>query len=128
MNVEALAQFLSASAQRQFVLGKFDCVSFVFEGVNVGWNRDYLDNLGYSDKREAVNRLRESDGLYDAVCDGLGQDLPMSELVPGDIAWLPPACIGLIMHDYIAVKTHRTILRYPLESARSGWKTDGIQN
>lgn len=128
MNVEALSKFLNASAPRQFVLGQFDCVSFVFEGVSVGWDRNYLDNLGYSDRREAITRLRESDGLYDAVCDGLGQDLPMCELSPGDIAWLPPSCIGLIMHDYIAIKTYRTILRVPLDSARSGWKTDGSQN
>jgi len=128
VNVEALAQFLSASAQRQFVLGKFDCVSFVFEGVNVGWDRDFLQFLAYDDKRSAVDRLRFSDGLYDAVCEGLGQDLPMCELAPGDIAWLPPSCIGLIMPDYIAVKTHRTVLRVPLDCAKSGWKTNGTQN
>ncbi len=123
MNIEALAEFLSESAQRQFVLGKFDCVSFAFEGVRVGWDRDFLDNLGYDDKRSAVDRLRESDGLYEAICAGLGQDIPMSDLVPGDLAWLPPACIGLIMPDYIAVKTHRTIIRAPLDAAISGWRT-----
>lgn len=127
MNIEALAAYFTKAAPRQFVLGKFDCVSFVFESVNIGWGRDYLDNLGYSTRREAVDRLRASDGLYDAVCAGLGQDLPMCELEPGDIAWMPPACIGLIMHDYIAVKTHRTIVKMPLATAWTGWKTNGIE-
>ena len=110
------------------MLGKFDCVSFAFEAVKVGWGRDYLDNLGYDDKRSAIDRLRLSDGLYDAICAGLGQDIPMCELGPGDLAWLPPSAIGLIMHDYIAVKTYRTILKAPLESAHTGWKTNGIEN
>jgi len=123
MNVEALAEFLSKSAQRQFVLGKFDCVSFTFEGVRVGWNRDYLKFLEYDDRRSAVDRLRASDGLYDAICEGLGQDLPMCELGPGDIAWIPESTIGLIMPDYIAVKAYRTVVRVPFEFARSGWKT-----
>ena len=128
MNVEALATYFNESAPRQFVLGKFDCVSFAFEAVKVGWGRDYLDNLGYDDKRSAIDRLRLSDGLYDAICAGLGQDIPMCELGPGDLAWLPPSAIGLIMHDYIAVKTYRTILKAPLESAHTGWKTNGIEN
>jgi len=114
MNVEALAAYFNKAAPRQFVLGKFDCVSFVFESVNVGWGRDYLDNLGYSTRREAV-------------CAGLGQDLPMCELESGDIAWVPPACIGLIMHDYVAIKTHRTIVKLPLDAVHTGWKTNGIE-
>jgi hypothetical protein len=123
MNVESLREFLNESAQRQFVLGKFDCVSFAFEGVKVGWDRDYLKFLAYDDRRSAVDRLRASDGLYEAICEGLGQDIPMSELGPGDLAWIPPSCIGLIMPEYIAVKTHRTIIRAPLDAAKSGWKT-----
>jgi hypothetical protein len=123
MNVEALAEFLNASAQRPFVLGKFDCVSFTFEGVRVGWDRDYLKFLEYSDRRSAVDRLRGSDGLYDAICEGLGQDVPMCDLTAGDIAWIPESTIGLIMPDYIAVKAYRTIFRVPFEFARSGWKT-----
>jgi hypothetical protein len=126
MNVQALAEFLSESAQRPAKLGSFDCVSFAFEGVKIGWDRDYLDCLGYQDRRSAIDRLRAADGLYDAICEGLGQDLPICELDPGDLAWLPPSLIGLIMPGYIAVKCYRTVLRVPLEQARSGWKTDGL--
>lgn len=127
MNVEALAAYFNEAAPRQFVLGKFDCVSFAFESVKIGWGRDYLDNLGYDDRRSAIDRLRLSDGLYDAICDGLGQDIPMSDLVAGDLAWLPPSAIGLVMHDYVAVKTHRTIVKVPFEFVRSGWKTSGVE-
>ena len=123
MNVAALSTYLNAAAQRRFVLGKFDCVSFAFEAVKVGWDRDYMEFLAYDDRESAVGRLRDAEGLYDAVCEGLGQDLPLCELKPGDLAWIPPNCIGVMMHDYIAVKTHRTILRLPFEAAKSGWKT-----
>ncbi len=123
MNIEALSRYLVQAAARQFKLGSFDCVSFVFEGVKIGWDRDYLDNLGYSDRQSAIDRLREADGLYEAICDGLGQDLPLCELGPGDIAWFPPSVIGLILPDYIAVKAYRTIVRLPLDMSLSGWKT-----
>ncbi len=126
MNVEALAEFLIDSAQRPAKLGSFDCVSFAFEGVKIGWDRDYMDCLGYEDRRSAIDRLQAADGLYDAICEGLGQDLPICELAPGDLAWIPPSLIGLIMPNYIAVKYARTVLRIPLEYANTGWKTDGL--
>lgn len=126
MNVEALAEFFSESAQRPAKLGSFDCVSFAFQGVKIGWGRDYMACLGYEDRRSAIDRLRAADGLYDAICEGLGQDLPLCELAPGDLAWIPPSLIGLIMDDYVAVKYARTVLRIPFEYVRTGWKTDGL--
>ena len=123
MNTEALAGYLKGAAARPAEFGKFDCVSFVFVGLQIGWGRDYLQFLGYSDRRSAVERLRSSDGLYDAMCEGLGQDLPICELGPGDIAWFPDSTIGLMLPDYIAVKAYRTIYRVPFEMSRSGWKT-----
>jgi len=123
LNIEALAAYFNEAAPRQFVLGKFDCVSFAFAGVKIGWDRDFMECLGYEDRASAIGRLRDADGLYDAICEGLGQDLPICELEPGDLAWIPPSAIGLIMADYVAVKTHRTIVKVPFEFVHSGWKT-----
>ena len=100
MNVEALAKFLSKSAQRQFVLGKFDCVSFTFEGVRVGWNRDYLKFLEYDDRRSAVDRLRASDGLYDAICEGCKK---IKHINLGQIDFIQKKIKGSICHFQIDV-------------------------
>jgi len=126
MNVWALHKYLIAAAARPAKFGKFDCVSFVFEALREGWNRDYLIRLQYDGRRSAVDRLRAAGGLDEAISEHLGQDIPMSDLDVGDIAWLPPSNIGLIMPDYIAVKYRRTILRVPLSEARSGWKTKPV--
>lgn len=114
------------AAARPAVFGQYDCVSFVFEALREGWNRDYLIRLQYSDRRSAVDRLRAAGGIYDGISEHLGPDIPMSDLEVGDIAWLPPGNIGLIMPDYIAVKYRRTILRLPLSEARTGWKTKPV--
>jgi len=126
MNVWALHKYLISAAARPAVFGKFDCVWFVFGALDEGWNRDYLTLLQYDDRRSAVTRLRAAGGLDEAISEHLGQDIPMSDLGVGDIAWLPPANIGLIMPDYIAVKYRRTILRVPLSEARSGWRTKPV--
>ncbi len=126
MNVWALHKYLIAAAARPSVFGRYDCVCFVFEAIREGWDRDYLTRLDYYGRRSAVDRLRAAGGLDEAISEHLGQDIPMSDLSPGDIAWLPPANIGLIMPDYIAVKYRRTILRVPLSEARSGWKTKPV--
>ena len=126
MNVWALHKYMIAAAARPSVFGRYDCVSFVFEALAEGWNRDYLTLLNYDDRRSAVDRLRAAGGIYDGISKHLGQDIPMSDLEVGDIAWLPPSNIGLIMPEYIAVKYRRTILRVPLSEARSGWKTTPV--
>ena len=125
MDADALSDYLSEAAQRPAALGRFDCVRFVAEGLAVGWGRDFRDRLGYSDRRSAVDRLRAAGGLYDAVCSELGQDLPISELRAGDIAYFPDPSIGLVLRDRIVLKAYRTILHVPLLAARSGWRTDG---
>jgi hypothetical protein len=123
MNVEALSRYMTEAADKPARLGHHDCVSFVFEGIREGWDLDLLDKLKYHGRRGAIDRLRDAGGLYDAICEHLGQDLPLCELIPGDVAWLPPANIGLIMDGYIAVKWRRTVLRVPLDKAASGWRT-----
>jgi hypothetical protein len=122
MNVEALSRYMADAADAPARLGHHDCVSFVFEGIREGWDRDFMAYLKYTGRRGAVDRLRAAGGLYDAISEWLGQDLPMCELKAGDIAWLPPSNIGLIMDDYIAVKYRRTVLRVPLDKAASGWR------
>ena len=125
MNVEALSDYLSEAAQRPAALGHFDCVRFVFEARVVGWGRDFRDRLGYHNRRSAVARLRAAGGLYEAICHDLGQDIPISDLSAGDIAYFPDPAIGLILPGCVVVKAYRTVLRLPLDSARSGWRTDG---
>ncbi len=123
VNVEALAGYMATAAVKPARLGSHDCVSFVFEGIREGWSLDLLDKLRYQGRRGAVERLRAAGGLYEAISEHLGQDLPMCELKAGDIAWLPPSNIGLIMDGYVAVKYHRTLLRVPIGSVASGWKS-----
>jgi len=124
LNIHALSKYLAEAAQKPARLGHHDCVSFVFEGIREGWDIDLLDKLKYKGRRGAVDRLRAAGGLYDAICEHMGQDIPMCDLKPGDVAWLPPSNIGLVMEDYIAVKWRRTILRVPLDTAVSGWRTN----
>lgn len=125
MNAEALSDYLSEVAGRPSALGRFDCVRFVVEALFVGWRRDYRDCLGYHDRRSAVAQLRAAGGLYEAICSELGQDIPISDLSIGDVAYFPDPAVGLILPGCIAVKAYRTVLRLPLDSARSGWLTDG---
>ncbi len=125
-NVWALHKYMIAAAAKRAVFGKYDCVSFVFEALREGWDRDYVSLLDYDGRRSAVDRLRGAGGIHDGICEHLGEDLPMCDLDAGDVAWLPPGNIGLIMPEYIAVKYRRTILRVPLSEARSGWKTKPV--
>jgi hypothetical protein len=123
MNHEKLSHYLADAADAPARLGHHDCVSFVFEGIREGWDRDLIHKLEYQGRRGAIDRLRAAGGLYDAICEHLGQDVPICELEPGDVAWLPPTNIGLIMDNYIAVKWRRTVLRVPIETAATGWST-----
>ena len=123
MNAEALHDYLARTAGQPARLGTLDCVRFVAEALHVGWGRDYRDLLHYSDRKSAVTQLRQAGGLYEAVCQALGQDIPVTDLEPGDIAWFPDPCIGLILPDCIAVKYRSTVLRAPRNAAYSGWKT-----
>ena len=125
MNAEALSDYLSEATERSSVLGGFDCVRFVFEALFVGWGRDFRDRLGYHDRRSAVARLRAAGGLYEAISAELGQDQPITDLATGDVAYFHDPAVGLILPNCIAVKAYRTILRLPLDTARSGWRTDG---
>ena len=123
VNAEALSGYMAAAASKPACLGSHDCVSFVFEGIREGWSLDLMDKLKYQGRRGAVERLRASDGLYDAITEHLGQDIPMCELRPGDVAWLPPSNVGLVMDTYVAVKYRRTILRVPIDLVASGWRS-----
>jgi hypothetical protein len=124
MNVEALSRYMADAAARPFRLGHHDCVSFVFEAIREGWDRDFLSYLKYEGRRGAVDRLRASDGLYEAISEHLGPDVPIGDLEIGDIAWLPPSNIGLIMDGYIAVKWRKTVLRIPISEGKTGWKAE----
>ncbi len=48
-----------------------------------------------------------------------------ADLKPGDVAWFDtsPNTIGLMMPDYAAVKTGRTIHRVNLSAVAFGWGT-----
>lgn len=114
------------SAERS-TLGGLDCVRFVIEALRVGWDRDFSKGIRYSCRRSAVSQLRQSGGLYESFCEVFGTDIPITDLTEGDIAYFvaPHPSVGLVMPDYIALKTAKTILRIPMELSRSGWKTDG---
>lgn len=122
MNVEALHAYLSEQAATRQRFGTVDCVSFVAGAVLAGWNRDYSDILGYSDRRSAVNRLRQLGGLR-AACDyAMGDMHPIDELEPGDVIWFDePATIGLLMPGYVAVKIGTPVHRVMIQPEMRGW-------
>lgn len=130
MNIEALSAYLQVAARAPAKFGGLDCVRFVSECLRIGWDRDFTHMLQYHDRRSAVDRLRRDGGLIEAMIAVFGQDIPISDLEPGDIACFPDPTIGIILPSFlggqpaiIAVKFRRTILRLPLSAARSGWKT-----
>ncbi len=124
MNAEALHDYMNAVAPKRFALGHFDCVRFVAECLLVGWDKNYLEHLGYFDRRSAVHRLRH-DGDLKTACDRvLGKRIPWYELEPGDIAYYddPHATIGLVMDGYVAIKMGRQIYRGNVDRAEFGWR------
>lgn len=125
MNVQALRSYFEVAAPADFRLGGLDCVRFAAEALQAGWGRDYRDRLAYWDRRSAIMRLRASDGLRDAVGEVLGAEIPVEDLLPGDVAYFagPPKTLGLVMPDYVAVKMGRTIHRVAPGAATFGWRT-----
>jgi len=124
VNVTALRSYFSEVSTRPSVLGELDCVRFVIESIRIGWGRDFRDCLRYQCRRSAVAQLREDGGLYDAFARVLGEAVPRSELIPGDIAYFTDSFVGLMMPEYIAVKYRRTIYRVPFEHCGQGFKWD----
>lgn len=125
MNEQALRKLFNDIAPRRFQLGQLDCVRFVVDAVYAGWGRDYRDQLHYQDRRSAVAQLRKSGGLKDSCIEAMGELWPMENLQAGDVVWFdePVGTIGLLMPNYIAVKTHRQIVRVPIDSRMMGWQT-----
>ncbi len=118
----ALSKYFSKVHNQPSILGKLDCVSFVADAAYIGWDADYREKLKYNDRRSAVDRLRKADGLENALIDALGDPVGADELEPGDVAYLFPSAIGIVMPDYIAVKHRRTIIRVDKSFALKGWK------
>ena len=125
MNDRALRQLFNDIAPRRFELGGLDCVRFVVDAVYAGWGRDYRDQLNYQNRRSAVAQLRRSGGLKDSCIAAMGELWPMENLEAGDVVWfdLPVQTIGLLMPNYVAVKTHRQIVRVPIDPRMMGWCT-----
>ena len=126
MNVPALQSFFAEQAVTKQKFGTVDCVNFVTQAVYLGWDRDYRDVLQYSDRRSAVQRLRQLGGLKRACIHAMGEMHPIDELEVGDVIWFDkPATIGLLMDGYVAVKGGKTIHRLKIEPQMMGWKTSG---
>ena len=125
MNERALRKLFNEVAPQQFELGGLDCVRFVAEAVFVGWGRDYRDVLDYTDRRTAVDQLRQNGGLRAACTNALGRIWPVESLSEGDVIWFekPVATIGLLMPMYVAVKSARQIGRVPIDERMMGWRT-----
>lgn len=124
MNTQELHRYFIIASTREHRLGVCDCVTFTFDALRVGWNKDYRDKFGYFDRRSAVNRLRKAGGLKQALIDEFGEPVAPSKLQMGDVAYMetPRATLGLVMDGFIAVCGNRCIHRVTLESAICGWK------
>lgn len=128
MNRLALHRYLESAASSPQVLGRCDCVTFAVDVLRIGWGRDLSGSLGYSDRRSAVQRLRDAGGLEDAVTEVLGEPVPGDELVPGDFVFFPmrgQRTIGVLLDGFVVVRGHRTIHRVHVPRNAIGWRTDG---
>lgn len=125
MNIEALHKYFYGVADKPLTLGHLDCVRFCAEALYVGFDRDYRGELGYWDRRSAVVRLRRAGGLRDAMIQALGEELPASDLITGDVAYFetPSPVIGLVLPTYVAVKSRRAIHRVNFSAMTVGWRT-----
>jgi hypothetical protein len=123
----ALRWYFEQQAQRPQRLGMIDCCTFAAGALAAGWDLDYSEALGYSDRHSAVQRLRKAGGLKQALCDLFGPMVSVSELKEGDLVYFSsPATVGLILESpvgrYAAVKGHNTIHRAVLEDGLMGWE------
>lgn len=125
MNEKALRKLFNEIAPQRFELGGLDCVRFVVDAVHVGWGRDYRHALHYDGRRSAINQLRQDGGLRAACTNAMGRMWPVESLSEGDVIWFdkPVSTIGLLMPLYVAVKTHRQIVRVPIDERMMGWRT-----
>jgi len=119
---QALADYLAGVCNRQSELGGLDCVRFVVEALLAGFSVDLRGKLRYADRQGALRRIRHHRGLDAAFRYELGEPLPAEELRFGDIAYVPPHAVGLVMPGYIAMKARATIWRYKLSTATHGWR------
>jgi hypothetical protein len=117
-----LAEYFADVVNEHSELAKLDCVTFVVDALRAGFDVDLRDRLKYTDRRSALARLRKHKGLDGAVTYELGTPLPADELRYGDIAFLNPHAIGLVMPMYIAVKGRSTIWRIDPRLAVHGWR------
>lgn len=117
-----LAEYFSRVVNEPATLAKLDCVMFVVDALRNGFGVDLRDQCRYTDKRTALARICKHGGLDGAVRHELGDPLPGDELRYGDIAFVNPHAIGLVMPTYIAVKGRSTIWRITLDLAAHGWR------
>jgi hypothetical protein len=117
-----LAEFFADVVNEQSSLAKMDCVIFVVDALRYGFDVDLRDRLRYHDKKTALARIRKHRGLDGAIQHELGPPLPRDQLRYGDVAFIRPHAIGLVMPTYIAVKGRSTIWRITLDLAVHGWR------
>lgn len=122
LRADRLSAYLAHAATQQSELGGLDCVRFTVEALREGFGIDLRANLKYRDKREAIGRIRRHRGLDSAIRHELGEPIPAEELRPGDIAFVPPRAMGLVMPGYIAVKFRATVWRLEMHTASHGWR------
>lgn len=122
-DLEGLAAYLSDVANEQSELGRLDCVRFVVEALRAARIADVRPLMRYDDRDTALERIRRARGLDKAIRSELGEpNVGAGEFELGDMAFVPPHCIGFVMTDYIAVKSRATIWRIDLDCATHGWR------
>lgn len=122
LRADRLAAYLATAATQQSELGRLDCVRFTIEALLEGFGVDLRHKLRYEDRHQAIARIRRHRGLDSAIRSELGEPIPAEELRPGDIAFVPPRAMGLVMPGYIAVKFRATVWRLEMRTASHGWR------
>ncbi len=122
MNPDAIRAYIEAAATKTQRFGSYDCVRFAVELVWVGFDRNYLGQLGYWDRKSAVRRLRRDGGLFQAFDAVLGP--ARSDLEPGDFVYYDdPPTIGVMLPSCVVVYSGGGFYNAPHDTARIGWRS-----
>ncbi len=124
MNYLALREFFNEQCALPQRLGKHDCVLFVLWACKIGFGRDHIAGMRYTDRRSAVRQLREEGGLEGAFTKHFGELKSIDDLDVGDIINLKEiSSVGLLMPGYVVAKGHYQLCRFAIDSNMVGWSS-----
>ena len=125
----ALSAYLASQAHVPFAYGHSDCATFAAGAITAMTGEDLRKTLGVGDYRTLADGLRQLREIgYESHIDLAASLLP--EIAPqqagvGDIAAVDGdggLALGVVVGEWIVVKTDRGLGHVPLSAARRAWK------